>query len=175
MTAKVQGRRRGAPKKSPDQSRTQVVTVRLTPAEFERLSAEAAMAGRSRGLGRYLHNRAMSRSPRIQIMPAVNQAAWSHLGRWAGAFSTIANAAAGERLAQLYPHLAPSLEVLLERATAELRALRLALLGLDDESMAAAEAAERLGLLSDVEDEEFGEEDDPDEIDPDAPMRWSEP
>ena len=175
MTAAVRGRRRGAPKKAPGEARTVVITLRLTPAEFAKLQVEAANEGKTRALGRYLFQRALGRQPKI--MPAINRELWSHLGRWAGAFTTIANAAAGERLAELYPHLNPSLSILLQRARAELSALRLALLGLDEESMAAADEAERLGILTeDYEDADVvgDEEHDPDTIDPDAPMDWFE-
>lgn len=152
-----------------------LVAVRLTPFEFAKLKSEAAKSGRSRALGRYLHDRAMDRQPKI--IPAINRATWSHLGRWAGAFTTIANAAAGERLTQLYPFLDPSLSILLQRATAELRALRLALLGLDDEAMAAADEAERRGVLIDAEEAGFGEEeeDSSGEIDLGDPVQWGAP
>lgn len=127
MTAKVKGRRRGAPKKPPEKLRARRITLRLTPAEFERMRVDAARAGRERGVGRYIYERAAGRTP--PVIPAVNQEAWSNLGRWAGAMTTIANAAAGERLGLLAPHLDPPLEVIIAWAAWELRALRLALLG----------------------------------------------
>lgn len=156
MTAKVGGRRRGAPRKAPDEALSHVVTVRVTPAEFATLQAEAARAGRPQAVGRYLHDRAMGR--RQAVIPAINREMWSHLGKWAGAFTTIANAAAGERLGLLAPHLDPSLPICLQRVTAELRALRLALIGLDAESMQAAAEAERLGGERNGNDDEEGDE-----------------
>ena len=143
MTASVRGRRRGAPRKSPDEALSHVITVRVTPAEFAAVQAEAARAGRAQAIGRYVFDRAMGR--RAAVIPAINREMWSHLGKWAGALTTIANAAAGERLALLYPHLDPTLAICLQRATAELRALRLALLGLDAEAMEAAAEADRSG------------------------------
>ena len=127
MTEKVKGRRRGAPKKTAENLRAKRITLRLTPTEFERMRQKAARAGRERGVGRFIHELAAGRTP--LIIPAVNQAAWSNLGRWAGAMTTIANAAAGERLALLTPYLDPPLEVIIAQAAWELRALRLALLG----------------------------------------------
>lgn len=127
MTAIVKGRRRGAPKKTPDNLRAKRLTLRMTPTEFETMRAEAARSGRERGVARYIYERATGRTP--PVIPAVNQAAWSNLGRWAGAMTTIANAAAGERLALLAPHLDPPLEVVIAQAAWELGALRLALLG----------------------------------------------
>lgn len=127
MTAKVKERRRGAPKKTPENLRAKRLMIRMTPAEYERMRKKAARAGRERSVGRFIFDLAAGRTP--PVIPAVNQAAWSNLGRWAGAMTTIANAAAGERLALLAPHLDPPLEVIIAQAAWELRALRLALLG----------------------------------------------
>ncbi|TDH62359.1 hypothetical protein E2C06_12180 [Dankookia rubra] len=127
MTAKVKERRRGAPKKTPENLRAKRLMIRMTPAEYERMRKKAARAGRERSVGRFIFDLAAGRTP--PIIPAVNQAAWSNLGRWAGAMTTIANAAAGERLALLAPHLDPPLEVIIAQTAWELRALRLALLG----------------------------------------------
>ncbi|NOG74194.1 hypothetical protein [Roseicella sp. DB1501] len=185
MTAIVSGKRRGAPKKAPENSRTVKVTLLLTPTEYAWLQAEAGKAGLTRALARFLLTRAMGGE--WKIIPAVNRAAWSHLGKWAGCFTTLAKAAAGGNLVKLYPHLNPSLEFLLEAVRAELRALRLALIGLDRASRQEAEEAERRWheafgdvvedamLGPDDEDEEWDGSDLgdlPDEIDPDAPLNW---
>jgi hypothetical protein len=156
MTATVKGRRRGAPKKTPENLRARRITLRLTPAEFERMRTEAARAGRERGVGRYIYERAAGRTP--PVIPAVNQAAWSHLGKWAGAMTTIANTAAGERLGLLAPHLDPPLEVIIAQAAWELRALRLALLGRQIEEDPPEEPGDADG---DAAPEEWFEDEDP--------------
>lgn len=157
------------------------VTLRLTPGEYAWLQTEAEKGGLTRALGRFLLQRAMGTG--WKIVPAINRAAWSHLGRWAGAFTTLANAAAGERLALLYPHLNPSLEFMLDAVRADLRALRLALIGLDRASQLEAEEAERRWSEATGEviaEAEFGPGDEPDgewtsdEIDPDAPITWGD-
>lgn len=185
MTTSVRGKRRGAPKKPPEVSRTVRLTLLLTPTEYAWLQAEAGKAGLRRALGRFLLTRSMGGE--WKIIPAVNRAAWSHLGKWAGCFTTLAKAAAGENLAKIYPHLNPNLEFLLEAVRAELRALRLALIGLDRASRQEAEEAERRWLEAfgeEVEDVQLGPDDEdeewdgselgdlPDEIDPDAPLNW---
>ncbi len=143
MTKDTKKRRRGAPRKVPEETRSRVVTVRLTPAEYDHLRALAERSAKRVGkarratLGQCLAERAFSRHPRT--VPAINQALWSHFGHWAGAFTTIANAAAGGRMAELLPHLQPDLIVAVEQLRAELQATRLALLGLD------AEAEETVG------------------------------
>jgi hypothetical protein len=187
VTATVRGKRRGAPKKTPEASRTVRLTLLLTPTEFEWLQAEAGKAGLRRALGRFLLTRSMGGE--WKIVPAVNRAAWSHLGKWAGCFTTLAKAAAGGNLDKIYPHLNPSLEFLLEAVRAELRALRLALIGLDRASRQEAEEAERRWheafgeAIEDLELGSDGEEDEwdgsdlselPGEIDPDAPMTWAD-
>lgn len=155
MTQTVRGRRRGAPRKSPEATRSIRVKVNLTPGEFAQLQASAARSGQSKALGRHLVARAFGRHP--TVIPAINRAAWSHLGKWAGAFSTIANAAAGERLTLLYPHLNPSLMVLLDQVRAELRSLRLALLGQDEGLWTLQET------LRELPDEQTDTEDRPDD------------
>lgn len=154
MTAVVKGRRRGAPKKSPENLRAKRLTLWLTPAEYERIRSDAARSGRERGVGRYIYERAVGRTP--PVIPAINRAAWSNLGRWAGAMTTIANA--GERLALLAPHLDPPLEVVIAQAAWELRALRLALLGCQIEESPPEEPADADG---DAAPEEWFEDEAP--------------
>lgn len=155
MTAEVRGRRRGAPKKGPENLRAKRLTIRMTPTEFEKMWKEAARVGRARGVARYIYERAAGRTP--PVIPAVNQAAWSNLGRWAGAMTTIANAAAGERLSLLAPRLDPPLEVIIAQAAWELRALRLALLGREIEDPFPEEPADADG---DAAPEEWFEDED---------------
>ena len=119
MTIRVNGRRRGRPALKEGEGRGCPITVRLTPAEHAHLSAEASDHGDGR-LGRYLYERALKRpSPRI---PAVNQEAWSRLGKVAGGLTTMAKAAAAMRLDAVD-------RLLIEEVRDELRALRLALIG----------------------------------------------
>ncbi len=134
MTATVRGRRRGAPRKTPDEARTRAITIRVTPAEHDQIFRAATRAGtrtrtREATVARYARDQVLGRP--APVVPAVNRAMWTYLASWAGAFTTIANAAAGARLAGLLPHLDPPLEIALEEIRAELRALRLALLGHD--------------------------------------------
>lgn len=143
MTSIVKARRRGAPKKTAENLRAKRLTIRLTPGEYERMRTDAAKAGRERGVARYIFDRASGRTP--PVIPAVNQAAWSHLGKWAGAMTTLANAAAGERLSLLAPHLDPPIEVIIAQAAWELRALRLALLGRQIEEAPPEEPADADG------------------------------
>ncbi len=135
MTKEAKNRRRGAPRKVPEETRSRVVTVRLTPAEYDHLRALAERSAKRVGkarkppLGQFLAERVLSRAPKT--IPAINQTMWSYLGHWAGAFTTIANAAAGQRLAELLPHLQPELIVAIDQLRTEFQATRLALLGLD--------------------------------------------
>lgn len=120
MTKEVRGRRRGRPALRDGQGRDRSITVRLTSSEHAALSAEAANHGGR--LGRYLYERALRRpSPRI---PAINQEAWSRLGKVAGGLTTMAMAAAAMQLNAVD-------RLLIEEVRDELRGVRMALLGVN--------------------------------------------
>lgn len=120
MTKEVRGRRRGRPALKPGEGKACAITVRLTPAERAALEREATEAGHGNRLGRYLYERAHGRLP--PRIPAVNQEAWSRLGRVAGGLTTMAKAAAIAQLGTMD-------RLLLAEVRDELRAVRLALIG----------------------------------------------
>lgn len=129
MTKVVRGRRCGAPKKPAEKAKSQIVTVRLTPGEYARIKRDAEQAGKSKAIGRYLADRALSRQPRV--IPAINRAAHSYLGHWRGAFTTMAQDAARGELHRTLRHMDPPLSLQLAQVREVLEDLRAALLGHD--------------------------------------------
>ncbi len=131
MTEKVNGRRRGRPKVPDDLQRRCCIMVRLSAQERARLEERAAAVGLERRLGRFLYDRGVSRKVPSEV-PAINQEAWSRLGNCAGALTTMAQAAAIQRLDTVD-------QAAIESLRTELRAVRFALLGLaaEDEEASA--------------------------------------
>lgn len=129
MTTVVRGRRCGAPKKDPKKAKSRVVTVRLTPGEYDRITQDAEQAGKAKAVGRYLADRALSRQPRV--IPAINRAAHSYLGHWRGAFTTMAQDAARGELHKTLQIMDPPLSLQLAEVREVLEDLRAALLGHD--------------------------------------------
>jgi hypothetical protein len=131
MTNEVKGRRRGRPLLTDAQRRGCCISVRLTPDERVALEERAAEVGLQDRLGRYLYDRAVSR--RVPgVIPLINQEAWSRLGNCAGALTTMALAASVMNLSEVD-------RTAIESLRTELRAVRLALLGLvpEDEEASA--------------------------------------
>lgn len=113
----------GRPKSPPDKVRTATIGVRVTPSEYAELRAKAERMGMTPG--QWLRTAALTRRLPPPPVPEANRAEYVQLGRLAGNINQLL------RLAY-----AGSVSVdsgLLESVAAEVRRLRLALLGIESE------------------------------------------
>ncbi len=115
---------------SPETLRTHTISVRVNAAEYAALTARREAAG-MREMGAYLRTAVLAQRPPQAVVPVVNRQAWQELARTASNINQLtAHLNAGNLRDP--PGAAPLRDVL-TTLTAEVRRLRLALLGVAPE------------------------------------------
>lgn len=121
---------------SPETLRTHTISVRVNAAEYAALAARRDAVG-MREMGAYLRTAVLAQRPPQAVVPVVNRQAWQDLARTASNLNQLTTHlnAGNLRDATGMARLRETLRTL----TAEVRALRLALLGVVPDGVASTE------------------------------------